>query len=836
MDGPLRSLGLKREGVITYDQTSHSVWYRNPQCIVIVDHLDFSPATTAFDYRHYTIEQNALVHQGLPLYRFLYDEDEEQIRQWIEATIEFPHVYRIGVDRSLTVSDASALEHSFEERFCAVYGSDGLQYLNREYPIPALGGSTYALDYVVECIDGSVVGVEENGVRYHHPQLIGKSAYLKQLEKQNSAAFHGIQLYRFSSLDLAYPALIDDQIRHFFGERTGFKSVGLLAERSFALYEHQELALQEIEALRRATPPPHAVLKVFPTATGKSRIVEEDLAGYLATNPTANVLIVGPSLRVVADWVERLEPLGFSLGSTTESQIVVGTYHKLWSLQQEASPEHFSYIVFDEAHHALAPVTRRSLHYWNCDFLIGLTATPERLDNRKLEEVFGSYKTSLTLEEAMKRKIISSIRAYRIETNLSLAEVRFNGKEFVNADLERAIRVDSRNHLIVDVLQEYFNSGEKGIIFCVSVAHAQQMERLLKGQGFSAKAVSGQTRSMDQIVEEFRFGSLQFLCSCDLLNEGWDVPEVEVLVMARPTISKVLYQQQLGRGLRRTERKKELFVLDVVDQYGALARPWSINALFSIPLYVPFGEVGRTYQRGDIIEVLGLSEEVRALIPVDITTFENQYEGHLDEEQAARELYISTSTLKNWVTKGEVQADLTLPLGRRRLHYFRPESLEEIRSIKGLTVHDDETLKEDFFAFIAEKSYTFSFKMVFMLSMLKHADSYGETQIDTVLEEYRSFYQRRLVAGLPVDRPSCIYTREYLDDQVSLKRNMLANPFEKFERKRFVHYVKDLSLIGFNPILFESLSNEDRKNISALLRTHLAEYYQELGGLADELL
>lgn len=836
MDALLEANAFIRQGTIIYDEDNHSVWYRRSDAIVIIDHFTFQESQEIFDYRHYTIEQNKLMRQGLSLYRFLASEKEADIAPWLDGTIDFPTRYRRNVDRSLTVADASALEHSFEERFCEVYGNDALQFLNREYPIPSLGGETFALDYLVEYRDGTKIAVEENGVTYHHPQIIGKSAYRKQLEKQNSAAYHGIRLFRFSSMDLAYPDLIDDQIRTFFGERALFKAVELLAERSFTLYDHQVEALDEIAQLRRETPPPHAVLTVFPTATGKSKIVEEDLARYLAEYPDAKILVVAPSLRIVSDWIGRLEELPVTVGDDIEAQVVVGTYHLLWSLQRRVPADYFSYIVFDEAHHAVAPVTRRSLQCWQCDFLIGLTATPQRLDRRKLEEVFGSYKTNLTLQEAMAKGIIANVRAYRIETNLSLERVRFNGKEFVNADLERAIRVDSRNHLIADVLSTYFADGQKGIIFCVNVVHTRQMEALLQSRGMKARSVTGTTRDMDTIVREFRFGELQFLCSCNLLSEGWDVPEVEVLVMARPTLSKVLYQQQLGRGLRRNKNKRELFVIDVVDQYGALARPWSVHALFSLPYYVPFGEVGRTYQTGDIIEVLGLAEEVRALVPVDITTFESRYAGYLDEEQTARELFIGTTTLKSWVRKGEVHADLTLPMGSRAIFYFHPDSLETIRAIKGLAVHDEETMKEDFFAFIDEKSYTFSFKIIFMLAMLKHVDSHGEANIDTIAEEYRAFYQRRHAHQLPVDRPSCIYTEEFLSDLVEVKRNMLANPFEKFERKRFVHYVKDLSLIAFNPILFEKLSGEERSSLIALLYTHLSEYYEELGGLADDLL
>ncbi len=840
----VQELWLERLGAVLkeqrhYDTQNQSFWYETEGCHLILDSFCFSSGTNPiFSYELYTSFQNRVMQTGKPVYRFLVDDDPEDILPWVENTIEFPVVYHPLRDRELSVADSTPLEHFFEQRFLEVYGPDATKFLSREYPITSRSGNLFFFDYVVELLDGNKVAIEENGVTYHHPLLTGKTAYRHQLEKQNTASYIGIKVFRFSSMDCQFPAFVDDQIGHFFGDRRLFRRVGLSVSRSYRLYEHQQEALQEIRELRRTSTTPQAVLQVFPTATGKSKIVEEDLVSYLTEHPSARVLIVGPTVRIVQDWLYRLGRLfvgsSITYGTTVAHQVQIGTYQLLWSLAGKLESDAFAYIVIDEAHHAVSPVLRRSLQYFQPDFLIGLTATPDRLDRKRLEDVFGTYRTTLDLRQAIDKKIVADVRSYRIETNLDLSEVRFNGKEFVNADLERTLRVDSRNHLIVSLLKQYFFQGQKGIIFCVNVTHTKEMERLLIASGIEAKAVSGETRHMEAIIQRFRTGNLQFLCSCNLLNEGWDVPELEVLVMARPTISKVLYMQQLGRGLRRTAQKQELFVIDVVDQYGALARPWSCHALFSNPGYVPFGLVTRTYAPGDTIDVLGLFETVQALVPVDILTFENQYEGYLDVEQAARALYVGTSTLQKWVTKGQVQADLVLPFGSRKIFYFTTERIEKIRISKGLPVHSDETLKQDFLAFLEEKNYTFSFKMVFMLGMLEHADYQGEVIIDKALAYYQAFYLKRLDRSLPVDRKGCVYTREYLEDTVLLKRNMLENPFEKFERKRFVYYSKDLGLLAFHSQLWKQIDEKEKQTIKYLLQKSLKSYYEELGGLGDD--
>ncbi|MGE4585687.1 MAG: DEAD/DEAH box helicase [Sphaerochaeta sp.] len=837
-NGCIAAHSAQKLRTLWYDEGNYSIWYALPTCHLIVDYFGYGSVTQElFEYRLYTTFQNTVVSQGLPVYRFLAEDVANEAGSWIDRLIEFPSTYTSTQDRSLSVADSSLLEDFFEERFCEVYGKNARMFLVREYPIPSLHGSTYSLDYVVEYIDGSRVAVEENGIAYHHPQLIGKDRYRKQLEKQNICSLLGIRLYRFTTLDCSHPQLVDDQIRHFFGEKYQFRPAGLKVDRSYQLYEHQVDTIEGIRKMRESVPAPHALLTVLPTATGKSRIVEEDLVLYLAEHPQAKVLIVGPTHRVCMDWLNRMHALfefePISIGTNLSDQIVVGTYHLLWRASSLMDPKAFSYLVVDEAHHAVAPVIRRSLQYFEPDFLIGLTATPQRLDQKRLEEVFGTYRSPLDLKQAIDQGIVANVRAYRIETNLNLSEVRFNGRDYLNADLERTLVVDSRNRLIADVLKRYFTDGQKGLVFCVNVEHTKQLAALLGEAGLSARAVDGKTCDIDAVVKEFRFGSLQFLCSCNLLTEGWDVPEVEVLVMARPTISKVLYVQQLGRGLRKTTKKQDLFVIDVVDQYGYLARPWCAHALFGMPFYTPFGLISKAYQEGDVVQVLGLSETVRALVPIDIFTFEQTYEGYLDEDQTARELYIGTQTLRTWVQKGSVHSDLSLRLGSRTIYYFHPESLAKIRETKQLGLHTDETLKEDFLSFVREKNYTYSFKMVFLKGLLSLMNQHGEARLDDMLESYRSFYIHRLDVGLPVDRPGCIYSRGFLADTPALKRNMLANPFEKFERKRFVQYVKDLGLIALNPLLFQALSSQEIKEVIALINQHLQEYYQDLGGLPN---
>lgn len=120
--------------------------------------------------------------------------------------------------------------------------------------------------------------------------------------------------------------------------------------------------------------------------------------------------------------------------------------------------------------------------------------------------------------------------------------------------------------MIVDTYLKYVN-GKKTVIFCASVDHAAEIAKLLRDNGVKAEAVSGRdwVEIRDKILKDYETGSTNVLCACDLLNEGWDSPHTTVLFMARPTMSKTIYMQQLGRGTRRCPGKDDLLVIDFVD-------------------------------------------------------------------------------------------------------------------------------------------------------------------------------------------------------------------------------------------------------------------------------
>lgn len=813
---------------VTYPNGGVSRFYDDGVDMVIIDDEICScrDGEQIFPYTLITDKQNHYMKIYRRVFRFL-GFDPETIEKCLQKSRQEVLYFTKKISERGEHADSSPLELLFEQNFTDVYGMRALKYLQKEFRISDEDGNNYFLDYLVDTAD-SRVAIEENGIHYHHPQLIGIEGYRKQLRKQNTCAMWGLKLYRFSTEDCRFKDRIEDDIRSYLGKDTsGFREAGLLLERKTELYEHQEISLAQIEERREKGI--CAFLIVLPTAAGKSRIVEEDIQKFAAGKEQFRALILAPNTNVIADWKERinkdLQPL--------QDRIDIKTYSYAVRHYHEKTRDYYSYIVVDEAHHAVAPMLKRVIQYYAPEFLIGLTATDQRPDKKRLEEIFGNYTTELSLKDAMEKGVVARANVYRIETNIDLSHVRFNGKDYVNADLEKSVRVTSRNELIVNVLKDYFTEGDagkrQGIIFCINKAHTKEMARLLNAAGISAQDYSGDTKHPEKVMQEFKEHKIRFLCACDMISEGWDYPELGILVMARPTLSKVLYLQQIGRGLRRTSIKKNVFVIDVVDEYGAMVRPCSMHAIFGNSLYVPFGDITRQdYLPGQMIEIDGITERVERIVEVDIHTFEEKYGDYYSQEQLAREYFVNTGTITSWIRKGKIAPTVEFPFGSKKISLFSPEDVEKYRKELNIQEHNDDTVRDDFFAFLEERDYSLSYKMPFLLSFIDHMDTIGDAKIEDVLTDYIAFYQDRIDKGLPVDRPSCPYNAETLKDRKMIKSSMLTNPFEKFERKRFMYYSKDLGVISLNHALLAKMSGEDWESVKRQMKEDLERYYKQI--------
>lgn len=807
--------------------------------LVIVDHL--SIFNTKFSYKRYCQKQNEWMQTYCQVYRFIEtdlkmaelfvstgsESDGEFFRNpLIEDTVDY--IASRTYNREEHSIDPSPLEYYFEERFADTYGEEALSYLSREYSMILMNGKTGYLDYVLIHQDGTIFGIEENGVTYHHPYIIKQGKYRDILMKQNSLISQGGKMFRWDTESIQNPGKVNDEIREFFGEVLNYRNqTSLASKRKFSLYHHQKESLQELK-FRREEADGSASLVVLPTGTGKTQIALEDLTHYQKTMPNTNVLVMVPTWDLKNQWIRKFEEQDDFKGN-----VKVRTYAGCSRKYHNEAADAYDYLIIDEAHHAVAPTLKKVIRHYQPDFLLGLTATDKRLDEKRLEDVFGKYDVQMDLKEAMQKGILCPIRAFRLETNIDLSKVRFNQKDYFAADLQKNILVPSRDQLIADTIKKYFGvhlSDKSGIVFCVNIKHAKDMASLLNKRGISAASVDGKDPKRFDKIERYMKREIRFLCTCSLLTEGWDAPHTSVIVMARPTLSRVLYTQQLGRGTRTSPGKEALIVIDVVDNYGAYGRitnrPWSLHALFGTTGYWPFGDILNPDDQ--VLEIDTIYGKEMKLAPIDVFTMQQLYGEHLGEEQLARELFVSTGTVKSWIQKGRIVPDADIPMGRSHIRLFAKKQVSEIRTQMNLNEHTEETIVEDFWEFINKGDYSFSYKMPFLIALLAEVDSAGEADVERVFFRYQQFYLDRLEQRLQIDRSKSPYNREeILNDKKFLKNSMLQNPFEKFERKRFMYHAKDLKRISIHHRIWNDfVENHGIDRLRDKMKSDLNTYYQ----------
>jgi superfamily II DNA/RNA helicase len=207
-----------------------------------------------------------------------------------------------------------------------------------------------------------------------------------------------------------------------------------------------------------------------------------------------------------------------------------------------------------------------TLHLKQDRLLLGVTATAKRGDNIGLECIFQDTVFSRTIREMVERGRLSGIRAYRVDSATNLDGIGIRAGDFEQEKLGEAVNVAARNTVAVKAYQDY-GENRKGLTFCVNVAHAKALAEAYQAVGISAVAVYGAMKPEDRkrALADFKAGRIRMLCNAMLLVEGYDEPDIQIIVHAKPTKSSLLYIQMTGRGLRTAPGKKDCIIIDIVD-------------------------------------------------------------------------------------------------------------------------------------------------------------------------------------------------------------------------------------------------------------------------------
>ncbi len=236
----------------------------------------------------------------------------------------------------------------------------------------------------------------------------------------------------------------------------------------------------------------------------------------------------------------------------------------------------YDYIVVDEFHHAAAPTYRKLLSYYKPRILLGLTATPERMDGRSILPYFDDrIAAQIRLPEAIDRKLLCPFQYFGVTDSIDLDTLRWTRGGYDKSELSKVYTLSGaaarqRADLVINTLLKYVTDIDdvKGLGFCVSVEHAKFMANCFCEHGIASIALTGQTQDdvRDTAKQRLVSGELRFIFVVDIYNEGVDIPEINTVLFLRPTESLTVFLQQLGRGLRLSEGKECLTVLDFIGQ------------------------------------------------------------------------------------------------------------------------------------------------------------------------------------------------------------------------------------------------------------------------------
>ncbi len=336
------------------------------------------------------------------------------------------------------------------------------------------------------------------------------------------------------------------------------------------LWPHQTAAIQAARDTIRAGRP--AGLWSMPTGCGKTRAFVS-LAADLGW-PTLVLVHRDELIRQTVDTFADVWPdasVGVVQGERNELpgyRVVVASVPSLRERRLQRIPrDRFALVVTDEAHHAPADTWSAVLDHFDARFILGCTATPERHDGKGLADRFGAEPIySYPLRAAIEDGHLARPVQYAIETSLDLGGVTIRCGDFADAELSEAVNTPARNRVIVDAYTKHA-TGRRTIAFCVDVAHVRDLRDTFAKSGVRAAAITGATPRNErrQILADFATGAWDVVTNCAVLTEGFDDRGVSCVLMARPTASRSLYTQCIGRGLRKAPGKSNCLILDVTD-------------------------------------------------------------------------------------------------------------------------------------------------------------------------------------------------------------------------------------------------------------------------------
>lgn len=508
--------------------------------------------------------------------------------------------------------------------------------------------------------------------------------------------------------------------------------------------------------------------------------------------------------------VRNSDDIGFFYSNQKDTKnsfifALVQTLGKEQYLNEEYfSKDYFDYIIVDEFHHAVSSNYKKIIDYFTPKFLLGLTATPERLDSK---DVFALCDYNMVYEVRLKDAInkgwLVPFRYYGIyDETVNYEDIDYKNGKYDDKQLEEALMLNKRGEVILNHYLKY--NSKRAIGFCTSRHHAEYMAKVFNENNIPSAAVySGEKGEYSEerniALSKLTSGELKVIFSVDMFNEGLDVPAIDMVMFLRPTQSPTIFLQQLGRGLRKFKDKKYLNVLDFIGNYKKAN-------------LVPFLLSGKEYSASECKKNKQGDYEFPEECIVDfdfkiIDIFKKQAEREMKVKDKVKEQFeVVTQMLGYRPSRVELFTYMDDEVYQNiRSKAMNPFSnyLEYIKENDKLT-YDEEILYNsrgrEFINMIETTSMSKTYKMPVLLAFYNDGDIKMEILEDDIYKSFYNFYRKG-------------------SNKVDMLKDKGTREFETWDKKKYV------SLANNNPIKF-------------LLKTH-GEFFKEkeqcLIALQDDL-
>ena len=340
----------------------------------------------------------------------------------------------------------------------------------------------------------------------------------------------------------------------------------------------------------------------------RSELLEQARSKILASNPNLTVEIEQADRK--AGKVDVVVASVATLGRNNTPRI------------EEYPKDYFKSIVIDEAHHAAAPSYRRIIDYFSPDFLLGVTATPQRSDSTRLIDVFDEIVYYKTIQDLIQDGWLAPLIGYRVKTSTDISEVEIQNGEYSQSQLEEKIDNPERNAYVVAAYRN-LAMAKKALVFASGVRHAENLAVSFRQASVETAVIVGSTprEEREKILAQFAKGQISVIVNVGVLTEGFDEPSLEAIILAKPTRSTLLYTQIVGRGTRLFEGKEHCIIIDIADTTKG-KKPIGLPTLLGMP--PDFDLRGQSLtdvaKKFEELESYCPGEAVRVLNPDDINT------------------------------------------------------------------------------------------------------------------------------------------------------------------------------------------------------------------------